>query len=165
MQSSSGTLILMALLLSPSMGSKAQTAFSGGLTGVVRDSSNAVVPNARVVLRDNVKGTTQSIATNTEGAYLFSFLVPGVYTLTVSRAGFQTTKRILDIYLGPPGTLNIQLAVASVSTSVKVTAEGPLIGAESGDVSTTIQQKEISAVPNPGNDITYICASRKPRNI
>ena len=37
-----------------------------------------------------------------------------------------------------------------------MTAEAPLIQAENGDVSTTMNQKQISEVPNPGNDLTYI---------
>jgi hypothetical protein len=42
------------------------------------------------------------------------------------------------------------------NTAVKVTGEAPLIHAENGDVSTTLDQTQISEVPNPGNDLTYI---------
>ena len=42
------------------------------------------------------------------------------------------------------------------TTSVTVTAEAPLLHAENGDVSATVNQKQLSEVPNPGNDLTYI---------
>ncbi len=37
-----------------------------------------------------------------------------------------------------------------------VTEEAPLIQAQNGDFSTTMNQKQIGEVPNPGNDLTYI---------
>src|SRR5215469_10112332 len=135
----------------------AQTTSSGGLTGVVSDPSGAVVPDALVELKDTAKGDTQSTRTNAEGEYLYSFLRPGNFTLTVSHPGFKATSRVLSITLGPPATMNVQLALESADpTTVRVTEEAPLIKAENGDVSTTMNQLQVSQVPNPGNDLTYI---------
>lgn len=133
-----------------------QTTTSGGLNGVVTDPSDAVVPNAPVELRDNSKGTILSTNTNSEGTYQFSFVLPSNYTLTVAHPGFETTKRILTIFLGPPSTLNVQLKIATASTTVEVTDESPLIDAENGDVATTMTEQQVSQLPNPGGDLTYI---------
>jgi len=62
----------------------------------------------------------------------------------------------VNIPLGPPVTANVTLELAKASTTIKVMGEAPLVQAENGDFSTTISQKEISEVPNPGNDLTYI---------
>src|SRR5215469_14037871 len=134
----------------------AQSTTSGGLTGVVTDPSGAVVPDAVVELRDNAKGDAQSTRTNAEGAYLYSFLRPGSFTLTVTHPGFKATSRVLDISLGPPATLNVQITIESSNNTLIVTGEAPLIKAENGDVSTTMNQLQVSQVPNPGNDLTYI---------
>jgi TonB-dependent Receptor Plug Domain len=48
------------------------------------------------------------------------------------------------------------MEIANASTEITVTDDAPLIQAENGDVSATINQKQVSEVPNPGNDITYI---------
>jgi hypothetical protein len=48
------------------------------------------------------------------------------------------------------------LQIAKASIAVTVTGEATLIQAENGDVSTTMNQKQISELPNPGNDLTYI---------
>jgi hypothetical protein len=135
---------------------RAQTTTSGGLTGVVTDPSSAVVPDADVGIRDNAKGTTQTKKTDREGVYQFFFLAPGRYTLTVTRDGFQKESRAVSVLLGPPVTVNVALELAKASTAVKVTGEAPLIQAENGDVSATLNQRQISEVPNPGNDLTYI---------
>lgn len=149
-------LVFLNLLLVMPKSSIAQTTTSGGLAGIVTDSSNAVVPNADVEIKDNAKGTRQSTKTDSEGVYRFFFLNPARYTLTVSHGGFGTENRAVDVLLGPPFSVNVTLQVAQVRTSVSVTAEVPLIQAENGDVATTMSSKQISEVPNPGNDLTYI---------
>ena len=151
--------LLLAVLLvtaSPVKKLNAQTTTSGGLTGVVSDPSNAVVPDAGVEIKDTAKGTAQSTKTDRNGVYRFFFLTPSRYTLTVAHDGFQKESRAVNVLLGPPVSVNVTLQVAKASTGVSVTAEAPLIQAENGDVSTTMNQKQISEVPNPGNDLTYI---------
>ena len=151
--------VLLAFLLAiffPPNKLNAQTTTSGGLTGVVTDSSHALVPAADIEIKDNAKGTSQSTKTDLEGVYRFFFLAPGRYTLTVTHEGFQKESRAVNVLLGPPVSVNVTLQVAKASTSVSVTAEAPLIQAENGDVSATMNQKQISEVPNPGNDLTYI---------
>jgi hypothetical protein len=136
--------------------SPAQTAITGGLTGVVSDPSHATVPDAKVEIRDATKGTTQTAETDADGVYRFFFLAPGRYTLTVSHGGFLEECQDINVLLGPPGTRNITFKLAGGSATVKVTDELPLLQAENGDVSNTMSRLQISQVPNPGNDLTYI---------
>jgi len=124
--------------------------------GVITDPSNAVVPDANVEIRDDAKGTIQETKTDQEGVYRFFFLVPSRYTLKVKRQGFREEKRGVNVFLGPSGTVNITLEISKESTRVEVVGEVPLLQAENGDVSTTMIQRQISEVPNPGNDLTYI---------
>jgi len=134
----------------------AQTTTSGGLTGVVADPSGAVVVYAEVEIKNDSKGTTQSVKTDREGVYRFFFLAPERYTLTVSHGGFRTESRTVHVLLGPPVSVNVTLQLAEATTSVSVIAEAPLVNAENGDVSTTMNSQQITEVPNPGNDLTYI---------
>ena len=133
-----------------------QTATSGGLTGVVTDATGAVLPGADIEIRDHNKGTALSTRTDRQGGYEFFFLWPSRYILTVAHAGFRTEKLDVNVLLGPPVSVNVALEIAQTSTRVTVTAEAPLLHAENGDVSATVNQKQISEVPNPGNDLTYI---------
>jgi Carboxypeptidase regulatory-like domain len=135
---------------------KAQTTTSGGLTGVVTDQSGAVVPDAPVELKDNAKGTSQSTKTDREGVYQFFFLSPGRYVLTVTHVGFRKETRAVNVLLGPPVSANVKLTVATANTNITVQGEAPLLQAENGDASATMNQVQVSELPNPGNDLTYI---------
>jgi hypothetical protein len=150
--------LVLALLLFACLpgNSTAQTTISGALTGIVTDPSGAVVPGANVLIRDNSKGTQQSTKTDQEGGYQFSFLLPGKYTLTVWRAGFRKQSCEVNVLLGPPGTQKLMLEIEGGSSTVKVTSDPPTLQTENGDVSATMSQRQISEVPNPGNDLTYI---------
>ena len=145
-----------ALVISIPTSLCAQTTNSGGLAGTVTDPSSDVVPDALLELKDNAKGTILVTKTDAEGAYLFSFLLPGRYILKVAYQGFKTTEVPVSVLLGPPGTLNVKLAIAPANTTVRVTEEAPLIHADNGDVSTTMTELQVSEIPNPGNDLTYI---------
>ena len=134
----------------------AQTTASGALAGVVTDQSMAVIAEAEVEIRDDAKGTTQSTRTDREGVYRFFFLAPGAYRLTVRHAGFREVKRTVKVLLGPAVSVNITLEIAEASSEITVTDEAPLIHAENGDASAAVAQQQISEVPNPGNDLTYI---------
>ena len=67
----------LAVVVCLSTTPKAQTTTSGALMGVVIDQTHAVVPNANVELKDNVKGAAQSTKTDRQGLYHFFFLTPG----------------------------------------------------------------------------------------
>jgi hypothetical protein len=60
------------------------------------------------------------------------------------------------VQVGSSVTVNITLQVAKASSEITVSDEVPIMQAENADVSTTMNQKQISEVPNPGNDLTYV---------
>src|SRR5437762_7875085 len=144
------------LALYPPNELNSQTSTSGALAGVVTDPGQAVVPDANVEIEDLAKGTTQSTTTDADGVYRFFFLGPGRYALTIMHASCQEEKRVVNVLLGPPVSVNVKLAIAKAKTTVNVTDEVPLVQAENGDVSATMNQTQISELPNPGNDLTYI---------
>lgn len=148
--------VLIIIVFFPWPESSAQTTSSGALTGVVTDQTNAVVPNAQLEIKDEAKGLAQTTDTDREGTYHFFFVTPGRYTLKVSHAGFREERRTVNVLLGPPITVNITLTITQATSEITVADEVPLIQAENGDASATVSQKQISELPNPGNDLTYI---------
>jgi len=138
----------------------AQTQTTGEITGVVTDPSGAVVAKAKVMLKDNSKGSTQSTETNKEGVYHFELLNPSNYTITVTSSGFQESRTIADVALGQVTSADIQLAIGSASQTVTVAGGSePLIQTENGNVATTFSQQQLGEVPNPGNDLTAFIQS------
>src|SRR5262245_9820417 len=67
---------------------------SGSITGIVQDTSGAVILGARATLINQEQGVTaRQTITNEEGIYLFAALSPAVYTVMVELPGFKSTKR------------------------------------------------------------------------
>ncbi len=138
----------------------AQTQTTGEITGLVTDPSGAVVGKAKVTLKDNAKGSTQSAETNKEGVYRFQLLNPSQYTITVTSSGFQEAGTVVDVALGQVTSADVQLTIGSASQTVIVAGEAePLIQTENGNVASTFSQQQLAAVPNPGNDLTAFIQS------
>jgi hypothetical protein len=134
----------------------AQSVTSGDITGTVTDPSGAVVSNGTVTLKSGTKGNTQVQTTGSRGAYRFSLLQPGSYTLSVVASGFQNTEMNAVVTIGQTTTVNVVLALPGATETVEVTTQAPLLQTENADVSTNFDQTQIAQVPNPGNDLSYI---------
>ncbi len=150
--------VLFAFLVALSMGSTrlaAQTQTTGDIAGTVTDPSGAVVPDATVVLKSSGRGTAQNTKTNKEGSYRFYLLTPGTYSLSVSATGFESSQNTVQINLGQITTGDVHLTVGSSATTVTVTEEAPLTDSENGNVSSTLNEKQVQGIPNSGNDITF----------
>jgi hypothetical protein len=148
------TLLVAAFLLVPSL--VAQSLVSGDLTGTVTDPSGAVVPDATVTARNNSTGQTLNTTTNSRGAYRFSLLSPGNYTVTANAQGFSKAETKAAVAVGQATTADVKLAVGSNSQTVEVTAATPLVQPDTAEVSTNFDQTMIANQPNAGNDLTYI---------
>ena len=117
---------MFALLAVLSIGSTqlvAQTQSTGDVAGVVTDPSGAVVPDAKISLKDNTKGNSQDAVTDRNGSYRFYLLPPGSYSVTVSVQNFQTQTRTADVAVGQIANLNFQLSVGASSSTVTVTED------------------------------------------
>lgn len=134
----------------------AQTTTSGSIVGSVTDPSGAVVPNAKITLKDVSRGGTQEATTNKDGSYRFDLLLPGSYSLTVAAPGFQKIQRNLQVAVGQVTAGDAALTLGSATETLTVISEAPLLNTEEGNLSSTINELQAANVPNPGNDITYM---------
>src|SRR5262249_32620567 len=117
-----------------------QSTSSGTVTGQVVDAQNAVVVGAAVVLTDSSTNAERSTVTNEVGRYLFLSVPPGVYTLTMSKAGF-TRARISgqSVQVGLVLTLDVKLEIGATASFVEVkAAAGAELQTMNATVGTTI---------------------------
>ena len=63
------------------------------LTGTVKDSSGAVIPNAQVAITDVATGVTRTVVAGSAGLYTAPNLLPGTYEVRVTATGFSTPCR------------------------------------------------------------------------
>src|ERR1017187_3702902 len=84
--------LLLAVLLLIQLPVVAQNA-SGNLSGTVSDTSGAVVPKAKVILKNQASNSTRESVTNGSGIFSFASIPPATYTLTVSAPNFNSWEQ------------------------------------------------------------------------
>src|SRR5918912_264779 len=94
------TILLLLTYLVVPIRSLAQTSSTGVLTGVVKDQSGAVVPNATVKATNKATGVERTITTGDSGVYELTTLSPGDYRVEVEAKGFAR-------YVADPVTVNV----------------------------------------------------------
>ena len=101
-------------------------AYSGSLTGVIKDPSGAVVPGAEVKLTDVNKGYSLDVKTDESGRYLLRSIAPGTYRLSIVASGFRAYLQqgiVLDV--GQNASIDVTLQLGEQSNTVEVTGEVP----------------------------------------
>src|SRR5574340_651461 len=128
------------------------------LTGVIRDSSGAAVPDAELRLIHTGTGATRTDRSNATGLYRFSLLDCGTYRLEVECAGFKKFLRDgIEMQTGETVTVDVPLEVGQLTDSVTVTAEAPLLRTESGAIGAIVDKRTLDNLPMIGrNPYTFI---------
>jgi len=132
-----------------------QTIVTGGFSGTITDPSGAVVPDVNLTLTSTTGDTFTAVSSGT-GAYSFSLLKPGDYTLKSAKDGFKTNVQKVTVLLGQNLTVNLSMELGTSSTTVEVTTQGNLLQTENANIATTFDTRQVQNIPNPGNDITYV---------
>ncbi|HEY0795812.1 MAG TPA: carboxypeptidase regulatory-like domain-containing protein [Acidisarcina sp.] len=121
----------------------------GGITGTVTDTANSVISDATVTAVGEQTSLTRVLKSSDTGSYSFVNLPIGTYTLTFTHEGFDTQKfpGIL-VQADRTATLNAQMNVGSVNTSVTVEAS-PLMNAVDTTNGYVLDKAQIEAIPLP----------------
>jgi hypothetical protein len=121
----------------------------GGIGGVVRDTSGAVLPGVTVeasspALIERVRTAT----TDDKGQYAIVDLRPGMYTVTFTLAGFTTFKREgLELSASVTLPLNAELKVGAIAETVTVSGETPVVDVQDTKVESVLNRRLLDAVP------------------
>src|SRR5689334_7932823 len=116
------------------------------LTGIVSDSSGAVVANAKVTLRNSLSGDVRESTTDGQGYYTFASVPVGTYNLTVEAPGFQNFK-VNDISMGggERRNVNASLQVGSTNQTVEVTGTADILApVDSGEKAAVLTTAQLS---------------------
>src|SRR5262245_34954581 len=70
---------------------------SGTISGAVLDASGQVIAGAKVTLIEDRTGSARTAATNREGDFTFTTLIPGVYTIKIEQNGFRSYQRTNNV--------------------------------------------------------------------
>lgn len=145
----------------------AQSSNAGTVSGTVVDPSNAVVPDATVTLTNTATNAARTTKTNRTGQYVFAFVDPGTYTVSVSKAGFTTaviTNQVVQV--GLQTNVNVTLQVGAATTTVEVTSTpGAELQTLNPTVGTTLSGAIIINLPNTSRDASTLAVLQPGQNI
>ena len=158
----------VALLLLLTATARAQeTIDSGSVSGRVVDAQNGVLPGAMVTLRQRETNATRTTETDREGRFRFTYLQVGPYDLLVQLAGFADIHRSVTVSAGSAYELPLQLSLATVDTTVTVTAATPLVETARTQIAATVGRTEVARVPLNGRnflDLALLAPGVSPTN-
>jgi hypothetical protein len=129
----------------------AQTITSASVTGVVRDSTEAVVPGATVSIRNHDTNQVWSTVSDERGRFRLQYLPVGDYHLSVQLPGFTLANANLSLKIGDQVDVPIVLKPA-LAESVQVQAETPIVEARRTEMASIITPREVDALPLNGRN-------------
>ncbi len=124
------------------------------LRGSVSDEVGAVIVGAVITLTD-AGGTAKTATSNADGAYTFTGLAPGKYSLRAEAAGFSASEEVeVDLSAARREPVNITLKVATVESEVKVEANTPISTDSANNANQQVLNgKDLDALPDDPDEL------------
>lgn len=145
------SLFLFALLLLAAA-AFSQT-FRGTIAGNLVDASGAAVPGANIRVINDATGIFREATTSANGDFNIPELNLGIYTVTVTKVGFQTTKiDKVEVVVSRTTNLPVKLAVASQATTVEISAAVATIETTSTTLASVVNTRAVQEMPMNGRD-------------
>ncbi|MGI8743921.1 MAG: TonB-dependent receptor domain-containing protein [Bryobacteraceae bacterium] len=130
----------------------AQTA-SGTISGVVRDSTGAVIPGANISASSAETSATRTVIADISGTYEISGLPVGAYNIEASRPGFKTeVRRGIAVEVGRAVAVNFSLSVGEVQQRVEVQDTPPQVDTADATMRGLVGENAIRELPLNGRD-------------
>ncbi|MCX6629430.1 MAG: TonB-dependent receptor [Candidatus Solibacter sp.] len=141
-------LIWTALILTCSQRANAQARIVGSVSVSVKDPADAVIPGAKVVLKDEGTGITKQGTTNEQGGLIFPDLSHGLFEISVSAPGFQTAVvSHLNVETSRTTDVVVSLKVGAQEQSITVEASAEVLETSSNLVSSVVSREQIQELP------------------
>ncbi len=148
--------LFAALTLSPAYVTFAQSDNSA-LSGAVTDSTGALLPNAKVTIRNNATRAESVITTSSSGNFTFPDVVPGDYTVRIEAAGFQS-QTIDNVHVDPSigRRVDATLKIGNTGDTVTVEASSNNVQTESAVVGQLVTQEQVKSIQLNGRNPLYL---------
>ena len=130
---------------------------TGTIVGTVSDPSGAVIPKARVTVRNQGTNATRQVFTDGDGDFSVPLLSPGVYEVSAETANFRRSV-YSGVNLNVDQTVRVDfvLQVGQPSEQIVVAESVPLVQTDTSTLGQVIERKQVSELPlNERNFLTF----------
>lgn len=133
-----------------------QTA-TGQITGTIRDSSGAVLPQVKVTIKNQGTGLTRDTVTSGSGDYSFTLLPVGSYMVSAEQKGFSTAQQS-DIRLNVDQVqrVDLMLSVGATTETVTVQASQVAVETETSSVGQVVNERQVTQLPLNGRNFLQL---------
>ena len=136
--------IALCALASPAVGQ----VLYGSIVGNVVDETRGTLPGATITIVHNESGQSRETIADSMGAYRFTAVQPGTYTVTVKLEGFKPfTRQDVAVTLNSVARVDVPLQVGQLSEAVTVSAERPLLQTDRAEVRSELQSNQLVNLP------------------
>jgi Carboxypeptidase regulatory-like domain/TonB dependent receptor len=148
---------LAALALAVGVAAPARADVDARIGGTVRDSSNAFVTGAKVLIKNERTGEERSTTTNQQGYFVIGSLKPSTYTIKAEQAGFAPIEYTsMTLAVGQELVLDFELRPAGVQEAVTVTAAAPVLDLSSARIGVNVSEREVLDLPVNGRQMSQL---------
>ena len=127
------------------------------VVGSVKDSTGAVVPDAKVTLTNTQTGVSAEHQTDSNGNYEFFNVRIGAYVVTAEKAGFSIALTDnVQVTVGARQRVDLSMAVGQLSEKVEVSARAVLLQTDSSDRSQLVTAEQTRALPLNGREYSAL---------
>ena len=144
---SSRVFIALLICVACALDSRAQQT-TGSISGTVKDSSGAVVPQASVTATNVNTGAVDKTVSDANGVYTFPTLPAGSYSISVEQTGFnQVTLSGITLQVYQKAALDVVLQVGGTKQTVTVEASTPLVDPTTSSLGTVVDERAVQELP------------------
>jgi Carboxypeptidase regulatory-like domain/TonB dependent receptor len=150
-------ILAIALAVTTALPSAAQsTAMNGTIEGTVTDDQGAVLPGVTVTVSNINTGNSRAVVTNESGLYRAPLLTLGTYRVEAELQGFKKYEQSgITLRAGQTAVIDFRLSVGTLTETVTVTADSPIVDLAKIEQGRTLTTAEIKTLPltsrNPYN--------------
>jgi hypothetical protein len=150
--------LFVVLLIALAAATASAQTVTGTVSGSLLDASGAVITGAPVTLTSETTGVARTADTNESGAFVFTAVPPGTYSVSVEMSGFRPVRRTGIVLTANDRVAlgNIQLEVGQVTEAISVVAQGATVNTETAENTALLSSNQMDVMMARGRDVANL---------
>lgn len=130
---------------------------TGTVLGTIKDESGAVVPHATVTLTNEATGFTMTTKSGPQGAYIFTPVKIGTYTVSAQAPGFaKALQTHLTLNIDQQLEADLVLRPGAVTQTITVNTAPPALQTQSASTGQVVTARSVNNLPLNGRNFTFL---------